>query len=427
MSNRRNFLFALEEDQVGLDEEVGSPAEANLELVEAEAEMTEEATAVDEHADTLDSSVDDIGELTTVNEVLEKTVETGDGATEETAEIAEVAIEAICARLGIRNKVSVIPALESFGSKNTRLAATRIAVENTKEKIASAWKAVLAFFARMWERIKGFFKKIWAGIVSFKNKLVSIKNNWKKARAANKELKAKYTVKGKLDKVAYKAAVEAGKAAAKEASQKTKEAAKVIADLQKAADAGDAAAVDSLITGFDMGQTPDFSGVADKVLEAAKEGAKEETEVSGTEAVSTVDAVIDAAENAANDLPSQAEVDKSLGEVETSVKKLAEHATQQGAKLATESSDQTSNEDVTDVKAKLQIWTKIKTFASKLFGYISTFVTGVYRRVYALISFGIRYVIAVAGSLGLIIGGAAVTGSVGAYQAVVHGKDILKN
>ncbi len=435
MSIRKRFLFALEDDQTVLDTEAGNPAEAELELVEDEAEMSEEATAVEDYAETLDSSVDDINEMESVNEVLEKTVDEGEGATEETAEIAEVAIENICKRLNLKNTSRM--SLEAFGSKNTRLAATRISVESIGEKIAAAWKAVRAFFVRMWEKIKAFFKKIWGGIVNFKNKIRDMKNNWKKQRAANKELKAKYTVNGKLDKEAYKTALAEGKAAAKEALEKSKEAAAIITELQTAATKGDSAAVEVIISSSGLSVSTesrsvkrskeDFDQQADTVLEAAKESAKEENEISGNEAVSTVETLLDATESSINNTPTQAEADKALDAVDVSVKQITEQAEKESEKLSKEA--EAGGEAAAEAKEKLSLWSKVKTFVSKLFSSISSMVIGVFKRVYALIVFGIKFVAKMAAAIGLVIlaAGAVVAGGTieagkGVYNAAVHGK-----
>jgi hypothetical protein len=178
-----------------------APAEvvpaAELEVEQGATETEQAAGEVEDLTAAIEDAVEDAGTLGEIQDTMADTVTDGEGMSEDAAQIAEVAVEAICARLGIRSKTSTIPAMESFGSKNSRLAATRIAVENVGEKLKTLWEAVKKAFATVWQKIKDFFAKFFS--------------NTEKVKKLAKELKDQ--VSSKKDAKPKEAQIDVGSAA----------------------------------------------------------------------------------------------------------------------------------------------------------------------------------------------------------------------
>ena len=158
-------LFAVMEDELGAtaaanaDEQVERVQE--LEEQVAQAEVAEGQAEVTEMADIADEAVTAIEELADVAEVMSDSIEGGgDGLTEDAAEIAEVAVEAICARLGYKPTKKLMPSMEAFGSTSSRVEATKYALEGVSDTMKKIWEAIKGFFNRIWEAIKGLWKRL---------------------------------------------------------------------------------------------------------------------------------------------------------------------------------------------------------------------------------------------------------------------------
>lgn len=169
---RNGIFFALENEEV-LDpapiEEV-VPA-ADLEVQENVAEATQDVAEVEDVNAAVEEAVEGAEELEAIQDVAEATVETGEGMAPEAAQVAEIAVEAICARLGLRTKTKMVPAVESFGSKNSRLAATKIAVESINEQLVKIWNQIKATIAAVVEKIKDMVFKMLNGVGSLEKSI----------------------------------------------------------------------------------------------------------------------------------------------------------------------------------------------------------------------------------------------------------------
>lgn len=158
-------LFAVMEDE--LNASMAAPTNEQVERVQeleeqvAQAEVAEGQAEVSEMADTADEAVTAIEELADVAEVMSDSVEgDGEGLTEDAAEIAEVAVEAICARLGYKPAKKPMPSMEAFGSTSSRVEATKYALEGVAETVRKIWEAIKGFFNRIWEAIKGLWNRL---------------------------------------------------------------------------------------------------------------------------------------------------------------------------------------------------------------------------------------------------------------------------
>lgn len=161
---KRGLVLAMEEEAL-ID---ATPAEVTAvepEIVPAEVEQEVAETVVEggEAEDlnaAIEEAVEDVTDLEDVGDTMEETVEEGgEGVSPEAAEIAEIAVESLARRLGIRS-AKPLPALESFGSTNSRVSATRIAVENIGEMVVKAWEAIKTAFKSLWAKVAAFIDRI---------------------------------------------------------------------------------------------------------------------------------------------------------------------------------------------------------------------------------------------------------------------------
>lgn len=161
----RKGLFATLEDETGLAQQVGEQGpvvpEVVAEVAEGSAELSQDAGEVGD----LVAQVEDAGladqELQQVADTMQQSIDEGVGLDTGAAQMAEIATESIMNRLGLKGQ-RVIPATEAFGSSNSRVAATRIAMESVMDRIKSIWKGILDFLKMIWTKITDFFSKFFA-------------------------------------------------------------------------------------------------------------------------------------------------------------------------------------------------------------------------------------------------------------------------
>ena len=150
----RGLVAAMEEDlpEVPVEEVVAADS-AESDLVEA----ADASAEVDAGVGEIESAQADSDTLADIADTLEASEETG-GLDPVAAQVAEVAVESIYARLGVQR--SKMPAMEAFGAKETRVRATRIAVEEIRGTMKKIWDAIVAAFGKVLDWIKNFFRAI---------------------------------------------------------------------------------------------------------------------------------------------------------------------------------------------------------------------------------------------------------------------------
>jgi len=153
MSIRNGLVFAMEDDTT-LEDGVATP-EAVAEVEQGAAVVAQQTGEVEELQAAIEDAEEGAETLEKIEGVLEESTDAGEGVDETAAEIAEVAVESIRARLGIYGGKS-FPAMEAFGSQNSRLSATKIALENVKDTIVRIWEAIKQAVIRLWEKVKSF-------------------------------------------------------------------------------------------------------------------------------------------------------------------------------------------------------------------------------------------------------------------------------
>lgn len=182
-------------------------SEDEVKLAEGHNEVLENTDAVNDLADDIDDTVEDADTLSNYADAMEEKIEQGEGISEDAAEIAEIAIESIYNRLGIKHEGKVLPSMESFGSTNTRLAATKISLEGINDKLASIWKAIKNALIEMWKKVKEFFMKFFDNtdrVIKVAKKYKEEVKKLSKAEMKDKELDNKslansFSVNGKAD------------------------------------------------------------------------------------------------------------------------------------------------------------------------------------------------------------------------------------
>ncbi len=158
MARSRGLVWAMEELE---EQEAVAVVEEPMAVDSMETDMlevSEQAAEIDDTNTAIEEAVEDVDTLEDIASVMDESTENG-GMDQVSARVAEVAVESIYARLGVRKSKS-LPAMESFGSKGTRLTATKIAVEGIQDGIKYVWEKIKAAAEKVWGWIKSFLGMI---------------------------------------------------------------------------------------------------------------------------------------------------------------------------------------------------------------------------------------------------------------------------
>ncbi len=174
----KGLVAAMEDEtqaaELAIDESGADSAEADI------VEATDISADVEAGVAEIDQASADADTLERIADTAE-TAEAEGGLDPVAAEIAEVAVESIYARLGVQR--SSYPALESFGGKTGRKRATQLAIEDIKETVKKIWAAVVNAFQKIIDFVKNFFGKLFDG----NRKLLARINALEKKAAAKGE------------------------------------------------------------------------------------------------------------------------------------------------------------------------------------------------------------------------------------------------
>jgi len=179
---RANTLFALESDAV-TDPVAEMPDMVEVETT-ADAVMAQDSE-VAETADDIEEATDASETLSKVQDVAEASVAQGEGLSQSAADMTTVIVESICNRLNIPS-TNLIPATEAFGSTNTRLNSTKLALENIKDTIKKIWEGIKRGAKIVFDGITKFFKNLFSATAAIYNAATGIK---KAAEQAAKDKK----------------------------------------------------------------------------------------------------------------------------------------------------------------------------------------------------------------------------------------------
>lgn len=212
MARNKGLIIALEDadlDQATAGASEAEIPESQLEVEEGVQEVEADVANVEELVTAVEDAEADAETLGEIEGVMEESIEEGEGLDETSAELAEVAVESIRLRLGFAPS-RTLPALESFGSKNSRLTATKIALEGVVETIKKVWEAIQKAFFAVWQKIKDFYNKFFTNTEKVKKLAQQLKQKARetKGTAANKTIDASgvakalnYEGKASLDSV----------------------------------------------------------------------------------------------------------------------------------------------------------------------------------------------------------------------------------
>ena len=131
------------EDVVEVQEQAQNVAEAQAEVAEIEK--------------AIDTGLQEVENLNVMANQLENSIPEG-GAEPMSAQIAEMAIESIYRRLGIKAKA--MPSLEEFNDHRSRIEATKLAVEGIREVANKVWTVISTFFKNLWQAILRVFEHV---------------------------------------------------------------------------------------------------------------------------------------------------------------------------------------------------------------------------------------------------------------------------
>jgi hypothetical protein len=167
----KGLVFALESetDETIDDSEI---AEGIAEVDSDTLDRQQNEAQIDELEMAIEDAMDDVDTLERINDTIQQSVDVDKGLSPEAAEIAEIAVESICNRLGINNRKSF--ALESFKT-NDRLLATRLALEETQSLIKRGWEAVKKAIAAMYRAVVEFINRLFDDAVRLKKTLDNVK------------------------------------------------------------------------------------------------------------------------------------------------------------------------------------------------------------------------------------------------------------
>lgn len=187
----RKGLFAALED-LGTDGVVETNmAESELQSEVSVNELTSDSSEVEDTGVAIEEATDAAENIEAISEVAEQSIEGGEGMSPEAAEIAEISVESICTRLGMRYKRRTVPSLESFGQKQSRLSATKIAIEGFGDKVSEIWKKIIEGVKFLAKKIQDFFFNLFNSVESMEKLVKSVSEEAGKIKADAKKKEEK--------------------------------------------------------------------------------------------------------------------------------------------------------------------------------------------------------------------------------------------
>lgn len=187
---RKGLFAALEDEVIGAGSDMETVPQSELDAEVAVNEISEQDQENQDFSAAIEEASDAASDISDIAEVTQQSVDSGEGLSPEAAEIAEVAVESICNRLGMISYRRTVPSLESFGQKQSRLSATKVALEGFVDKVKEIWKKII-------ESIKTFSKKIKDFLFNFFNSVDKLKEYLKDLRTKALNIPASAEMKEK--------------------------------------------------------------------------------------------------------------------------------------------------------------------------------------------------------------------------------------
>lgn len=171
-------LFSMEEldgDIEGVEVELETTPEEG-EVADVEVEVAEDVAEIEDIETSVDEGVDAAEDLEEIQEVIEASLdEDGEGLDEISAEMARVAVKAICGRIGANPKaIYSLYAKENFESASSRRANSQIATEAVGDMLKDLWNRIKAAINSMWTKVKDFWAKHLSSLGRLKKAVASM-------------------------------------------------------------------------------------------------------------------------------------------------------------------------------------------------------------------------------------------------------------
>lgn len=129
-----------------------------VEMMSEVSDSVDTAETINTDVERLDAAEDDVGEIEQQVEVMDEAIESGDGLSEDAAKAVEISIERACNRLNLRRPYSTRISKEAFSAPSSRLAATRIAREETERNIVlRVYDGIKKYIMDLVARVKAWF------------------------------------------------------------------------------------------------------------------------------------------------------------------------------------------------------------------------------------------------------------------------------
>jgi hypothetical protein len=121
----------------------------------------------------LEGATGDTEMIEDIKEILEESVENGQGIDATTAAVVSAVTESFREKMGIRGRA--MPSLESFGSASSRMTATNLALLSIGDTLSRAWEAIKTFFKNIWDKIKTFYKRVFTAVGRMKARALALR------------------------------------------------------------------------------------------------------------------------------------------------------------------------------------------------------------------------------------------------------------
>lgn len=129
-----------------------------VEMMSEVSDSVDTAETINTDVERLDAAEDDVGEIEQQVEVMDEAIESGDGLSEDAAKAVEISIERACNRLRMKRPYSTRISKEAFSAPSSRLAATRIAREETERNIVlRVYDGIKKYIMDLVARVKAWF------------------------------------------------------------------------------------------------------------------------------------------------------------------------------------------------------------------------------------------------------------------------------
>ncbi len=152
------FALATEDMEVDPVDEVVVDDAAVTDTIE----LNSDAAGITELSDSISEASAATDEITEIQDVAQKSIESGEGLPEAAVEMMMVSLKSINRRLGIKGdrSVFVVPATENFGTTKSRLAATNAVLEEAEKGKETIIETLKRWAKQLWKMVSDFFAKI---------------------------------------------------------------------------------------------------------------------------------------------------------------------------------------------------------------------------------------------------------------------------